>query len=439
MSYKIFISYRASDGMYCARLLYLFLKELGYEGIFLDHEQLEKGDAFEEIRRVIRVECEDFLFVVTPDALRFKGKDDVLLEELEIAAERKKTDEKFNIVPIFTEGCKSFSHSGLPEKLSLLIGMQALEFYSNLPVEDFLKYVGVAMERRLKTKPKMYQSQMILGEYYDPVADEDRLMLQSQGTEKMDQLLIEAIRSELGSEDKLSVLDVGCGSGSVTFSRFCAPCYRTVVGIDKNPFVIERAKKKAAKKGVQDRIFFHQLDLESPNLSERLAEIMTERGVESFDLVFLSFVTHFLSEDAVVEILCSLQEVMRPGGYIMIKNSDDGLKICDDDGTLDEILALTVQAPGVADRHNGRKLYRFLAQSDFEHIHVIPIVQSTESLHQRERKSLYEVSFSFRATLFPDDPVKSERMSALLKRMDKNLKDKKWFCDVTIYATARKG
>lgn len=437
MSYKIFIGYRASDGVYCARLLYLFMKELGYEGIFLDHEQLKNGDAFNEIRRVIRRECEDFLFVVTPNALQFKEKDDVLLEELEIAAERKKADPAFNIVPVFTEGCDSFSNSELPKNLSLLLGMQSLEFYSNLPVEDFMKNVGVALERRLRAKPKRYQNQAVLGAYYDPVADEDRLILQSQSTEETDRILIGAIRSSLG-KDSLSVLDVGCGSGSVTFSRFCAPCYQTVIGIDKNRTVIEQAQKTAAEKGVQDRFFFHQLDLESPKLSEELEEIMSERGVDAFDLVFLSFVTHFLSEDAVLEILSTLQEIMRPGAYIMIKNSDDGLKICDDDGTLDEILALTMQAAGVADRHTGRKLYRFLAQSDFEQIHVKPTVQSTESLHLRELNSLYEESFSYRADLFPDDPARTSRMSALLGRMKKNLKNKKWFCDVTIYATARK-
>jgi protein-L-isoaspartate O-methyltransferase len=54
--------------------------------------------------------------------------------------------------------------------------------------------------------------------------------------------MIDAYLSELELPNNASALEVGCGTGAVTRILATMPCVKKVVGIDRSPVFIERAR-----------------------------------------------------------------------------------------------------------------------------------------------------------------------------------------------------
>ena len=96
--YDIFISYRRDGGEFTAKILRDRLETLGYK-VFFDLETLRSGDFNKKLYDVID-ECEDFLLVLSPNALdRCMNEGDWVRYEVERALEKEK-----NIVPILLRG-----------------------------------------------------------------------------------------------------------------------------------------------------------------------------------------------------------------------------------------------------------------------------------------------------------------------------------------------
>jgi ubiquinone/menaquinone biosynthesis C-methylase UbiE len=103
-----------------------------------------------------------------------------------------------------------------------------------------------------------------------------------------------------------SVLDVGCGTGGVTI-----PAGQRVgvngkaAGIDPSPEMIEVAKRKAQRKGLD--IDFRQGVIEALPYPEA-----------SFDVVTSSLMMHHLPEPLKVKGLAEIYRVLKPGGRLLI-------------------------------------------------------------------------------------------------------------------------
>lgn len=116
--YDIFISYRRDGGEFTAKILRDRLEALGYK-VFFDLETLRSGDFNKKLYDVID-ECEDFLLVLSPNALdRCINEGDWVRHEVEWALQKEK-----NIVPILLRG---FS---FPETLPA--SMEPIRFKSGL-------------------------------------------------------------------------------------------------------------------------------------------------------------------------------------------------------------------------------------------------------------------------------------------------------------------
>ena len=134
-----------------------------------------------------------------------------------------------------------------------------------------------------------------LNALYDPV-----VALTSRETRFKTELL-DGIRAEAGSR----VLDVGCGTGTLLcmLARH-APAVRAH-GIDGDPGMLERARRKAADAGLAVGLTLGMADrLPFPD--------------GSFDHVVSSLVFHHLDREAKRRTLAEAMRVLRPGGGLHI-------------------------------------------------------------------------------------------------------------------------
>ena len=103
-----------------------------------------------------------------------------------------------------------------------------------------------------------------------------------------------------------SVLDVGCGTGSLAIlaKERVGPAGR-VSGIDASPEMISRARKRAGKAGAE--VTFENAVVEAlpfPNAS--------------FDAVLSTVMMHHLPDDARHQCLSEIRRVLKPGGRLIV-------------------------------------------------------------------------------------------------------------------------
>ena len=138
-----------------------------------------------------------------------------------------------------------------------------------------------------------------------------------------------------------SVLDVGCGTGSLAIAakQRVGP-EGEVCGIDPAPEMVARACRKASRAGVAAR--FETASVESLPFPDA-----------AFDAVTGTLMLHHLPDDVRVRGIAEIARVLRPGG---------------------RFLAVDI-GPGAGGRHHGL-LHRFGTHAHFDLASVTPVLES---------------------------------------------------------------
>lgn len=137
-----------------------------------------------------------------------------------------------------------------------------------------------------------YQS---ISEYYDRIFPLNRIQL-------------DFIKTATGTTDDLSVLDIGCGSGSLCIEL--AGIFSKVTGIDPDISMLNIAKDKAGD--IHRNLQFYPYGM---------LELQQKFSAASFDslICFGNTLVHLDSDDNILNFLQQAKHVLRPGGKLLIQ------------------------------------------------------------------------------------------------------------------------
>ena len=108
------------------------------------------------------------------------------------------------------------------------------------------------------------------------------------------------------------ILDVGCGTGNLTIAAKRRQGEEGfVAGIDPSSNMVDQAKRKAVKAGVE-------VDFKV-GVVEKI-----EYPDEHFDFVLSSLMMHHLPDDLKIEAMMEVQRALKPGGVFLIVDFDPG-------------------------------------------------------------------------------------------------------------------
>jgi ubiquinone/menaquinone biosynthesis C-methylase UbiE len=154
------------------------------------------------------------------------------------------------------------------------------------------------------------------------------------------------------------VLDVGCGPGvdTVALAEFVGAS-GSVDGVDADPAMVAAAEHRASAAGVHDRVHHHVADA-----------LALPFDANTFDAVRGERLFQHLSDPRAA--LAEMLRVTRPGGWIVVLDTDYSSSTLDSDQTdLERRLALAA-AQSVPSGYAARKLYRMFTDHGLSDISV---------------------------------------------------------------------
>ena len=113
--------------------------------------------------------------------------------------------------------------------------------------------------------------------------------------------------AEMVAEPDKRILDIGCGTGNVSLA--CAARGATVIGVDSNAEMLEVAKSKAKKAGLEDKVEWLELGV---------AEIASRINERSLDAAVSCLTFSELTPDEQTYTLSTAYSCLKPGGAIVI-------------------------------------------------------------------------------------------------------------------------
>lgn len=157
----------------------------------------------------------------------------------------------------------------------------------------------------------------------------------------------------------MELLDIGCGPGTITLDLAARVAPGRAVGVDREAQIIEEAEALRSERKIG-------------NASFEVGDVYgLEFADDSFDVVHAHQVLQHLRDP--VAALTEMRRVLRPGGYLAVRDSDYGAKIwAPQDERLDRWMALYHQVTRAngAEADAGRFLPGWVRSAGFEDVGV---------------------------------------------------------------------
>lgn len=215
--------------------------------------------------------------------LSYKNIYRILSELTEVNVVHKK-ESKYYLSSEFIEYIKHISDSMLTTHASDVFVRNKTDFYNVMlyldPKDEVKKDVSGYLNSWLMKK---------LDEWYSKFYDPEDIEFKT---------IVEKIEKKFGKKKKLSILEVGCGTGRVT--QKLSKKYKDVIGIDHNEKYIEYVKEKYS-----DSITFEH------------ADIREYTSKKKYDIVIFSWIgLHYNTE--IEDILTNVKKLMSKGSLLLI-------------------------------------------------------------------------------------------------------------------------
>jgi SAM-dependent methyltransferase len=155
-----------------------------------------------------------------------------------------------------------------------------------------------------------------------------------------------------------SVLDVGCGPGTITVDLATLVAPGRVVGVDHAAGILEQARQAATSAGVADQLEFAQADVHALDFPD-----------DTFDIVHAHQVLQHVGDP--VTALREMRRVCKPGGIVAARDSDyQGFFWYPENPTLTWWLKLydTVARSNGGEPDAGRRLWAWSRQVGFSKV-----------------------------------------------------------------------
>ncbi len=275
-----------------------------------------------------------------------------------------------------------------------------------------------------------------------------RLEIQARNSAVSDKTALDYVFSlpQLQEKSEVYVLDAGSAYGYVSADRFSPrPNVQKILCLDFNPRVVERARIRFAD---NPKMIFEVLDLESEDMEQQLKLLLRKHDIPEIDIVYSALTLHHLKNPN--RVLRKFRKVMSNGSVIMLRGSDDGSKLCYPKGDLMEsIIQKTMEAKGVSDRFNGRKIFTQLTDAGFRDVKMFSYMRDLSQLSYDSIEDLFQESFAYRKNYFkraveedPDDLEARRNLEwmewALEEFEDQFFQKSFWYCEYDYVGIAQK-
>lgn len=224
---------------------------------------------------------------------------------------------------------------------------------------------------------------------------------------------------------EICVLDIGCNDGAKTVERFSSDAVLRVIGLEYNRELAEKAEEMHGN----GKFSFCACDVEGRDFPDRLREIMREKQIDGFDVIYLSFVLmHLLDAD---RLLCALRPFLSAGGKLFIVEANDAASALtgDENGLLDAFLEILKKDKYSGNRELGAAICEKLAACGYEDLTVWHDAISAGRGEAEKKAAIFTTFFTYLSEdvrlLFEAEPENEEYKSwaAWLERNFETLKD----------------